>query len=209
MDDEEEVDPRVRRTRRAVLAAARAVLLDEGWEGVTVGRLAVRSGYARTTLYRHWPQRLDLLRDLISEEADLAHTSPTGDLRADLVAELEALRTAMTTAGLGRVMIAIAQHARDDAELADLSRSIRAEGTRVLDAIVGAGVGRGDLAADAASGGTMALLVGPLLFRYLDADDAPTAGFVEDVVDGFLRSHTPPAGARSAAPGIGRPGHGV
>ena len=84
------VDPRVTRTRHAVLAAAREVLLDEGWEGVTLGRVAERSGYARTTLYRHWPQRLDLLRDLIREEARLAHTTPTGNLRDDLVAELEA-----------------------------------------------------------------------------------------------------------------------
>ena len=127
------VDPRVTRTRHAVLAAAREVLLDEGWEGVTLGRVAERSGYARTTLYRHWPQRLDLLRDLIREEARLAHTTPMGDLRDDLVAELEAFRVAVTSTGLGRVMIAIGQQARDDAELADLNRSMRAEGARVLD----------------------------------------------------------------------------
>jgi len=48
-----DVDPRVVRTRRDVLAAARAVLLEEGWERVTVSRVADRSGYARTTLYRH------------------------------------------------------------------------------------------------------------------------------------------------------------
>ena len=31
------VDPRVARTRHAVLTTAREVLLDEGWEGVTLG----------------------------------------------------------------------------------------------------------------------------------------------------------------------------
>ncbi len=93
------VDPRVARTRVAVLTAAREVLVDDGWEGVTVARVAERSGYARTTLYRHWPQRLDLLRDLIRAEASVAHSTPSGDLRADLVAELEAFRSAMT--GLG------------------------------------------------------------------------------------------------------------
>lgn len=72
----------------AVLTAAREVLVDEGWEGVTVARVAERSGYARTTLYRHWPQRLDLLRDLIREEAAVAHSVPGGELRADLVAEV-------------------------------------------------------------------------------------------------------------------------
>src|SRR3546814_1248970 len=77
-----ELDPRVVRTRRHVLAAARTVLVEEGWQRVTVTRVADRSGYARTTLYRHWPQRLDLLRDLITEEVHLLHTVPTGDVRA-------------------------------------------------------------------------------------------------------------------------------
>src|SRR3546814_12820926 len=101
-----ELDPRVVRTGRHVLAAARTVLVEEGWQRVTVTRVADRSGYARTTLYRHWPQRLDLLRDLITDEVHLLHTVPTGDVRADLVTELEAFRVEITTKGLGRVTIA-------------------------------------------------------------------------------------------------------
>jgi AcrR family transcriptional regulator len=181
------VDPRVTRTRHAVLAAAREVLLDEGWEGVTLGRVAERSGYARTTLYRHWPQRLDLLRDLIREEARLAHTTPMGDLRDDLVAELEAFRVAVTSTGLGRVMIAIGQQARDDAELADLNRSIRAEGARVLEAIVVDAVAAGDLPRGLRADAAVAQLVGPVLFRYLfEDDDALDHEFVVSVVDWFL-----------------------
>ena len=181
------VDPRVTRTRHAVLAAAREVLLDEGWEGVTLGRVAERSGYARTTLYRHWPQRLDLLRDLIREEARLAHTTPTGDLRDDLVAELEAFRSAVTSTGLGRVMIAIGQQARDDAELADLNRSMRAEGARVLEAIVVDAVAAGDLPRGLRADAAVAQLVGPVLFRYLFEDhDALDREYVVSVVDWFL-----------------------
>lgn len=181
------IDPRVARTRHAVLSTAREVLLDEGWERVTLGRVAERSGYARTTLYRHWPQRLDLLRDLIREEARLAHTTPTGNLRDDLVAELEAFRLAVTSTGLGRVMIAIGQQARDDAELADLNRSMRAEGARVLDEIVvdamDAGVLPHDLRADAA----VAQLVGPVLFKYLFEDgESLDREYVVSVVDWFL-----------------------
>ena len=181
------VDPRVTRTRHAVLAAAREVLLDEGWERVTLGRVAERSGYARTTLYRHWPQRLDLLRDLIREEARLAHTTPMGDLRDDLVAELEAFRVAVTSTGLGRVMIAIGQQARDDAELADLNRSMRAEGARVLEEIVVDAVAAGDLPRGLRADAAVAQLVGPVLFRYLFEDhDALDREYVVSVVDWFL-----------------------
>ncbi len=191
-----DVDPRVVRTRRDVLAAARAVLLEEGWERVTVSRVADRSGYARTTLYRHWPQRLDLLRDLIGEEARLVHTTPSGDLRADLVAELEAFRVAVTSSGLGRVMIAIGQQARDDAELADLNRSMRADGARVLDEIVSAGIQRGELDGRVDPDFAVAQLVGPVLFNYLfEGDESLDHRFVESVVDWFLTAAVPPDGS--------------
>jgi AcrR family transcriptional regulator len=181
------VDPRVARTRHDVLSAAREVLVEEGWERVTLGRVAERSGYARTTLYRHWPQRLDLLRDLIREEGRLTHTSPTGVLRADLVAELEAFRMAIATTGFGRMIVAVAHQARDDAELAQLNRAMRVEGARVLDAIVVDGVQRGELPSDLRADAAMANLVGPVLYRYLFEDDeALDTEFVVFVVDWFL-----------------------
>jgi len=176
----------VTRTRHDVLAAARSVLLDEGWERVTVARVAERSGYARTTLYRHWPQRLDLLKDLISEEGRLAHTSPTGDLRADLVAELDAFRVAVTTTGFGRVIVAIGHRAHDDPELADLNRAIRAEGERSLHSIVADGVRRGELASELRANAAIPQLVGPVLFRHLFDDEGLDSAFVVSVVDWFL-----------------------
>jgi AcrR family transcriptional regulator len=189
MATELSLDPRVVRTRDAVLGAARDVLREEGWERVTVGRVAERSGYARTTLYRHWPQRLDLLRDLIREEARLTHITPTGDLRADLAGELEAFRVALTESGLGRVVIAIGQQARDDTELAELNRSMRSEGARVLDAILTDALGRGELAPSIRPDVAVAQLVGALLFRYLFEDIETLNGdFVLSVVDGFLAS---------------------
>ena len=184
-------DPRVVRTRRDVLAAAREVLLDEGWERVTVSRVADRSGYARTTLYRHWPQRLDLLRDLIDEEARLAHTTPTGDLRGDLIAELEAFRAAVTSAGLGRMMIAIGQQARDDSELAELNRSMREGGVRVLGEILAAAADRGDFVRHLDPAMAAGQLFGPVLFAYLfEAQEDLDHAFVVGVVDWFLRAAT-------------------
>lgn len=187
MTPDVDLDPRVVRTRRDVLAAARDVLVEEGWERVTLARVAERSGYARTTLYRHWPQRLDLLRDLIGEQVRHLHTVPSGDLRADLIAELEAFRVAVTTSGLGQMMIAIGQQAREDAELADLSSSVRADGARVLQEIMAAGVSRGELEPGLDRDLAVAQLVGPVLFRYLFESDAGLDEvFVTSVVDWFL-----------------------
>jgi hypothetical protein len=147
-------------------------------------------------LYRHWPQRLDLLRDLIRAEAAVAHSTPSGDLRADLVAELEAFRSAMTTAGLGRAMVAIGQHAREDPEVAELNQALRLEGARVLDDIIGDAVEAGLLRRDASGGAAVAMLVGPVLFRYLFEPDGLSSDFVDDVVAGFIDAFTTAAEGR-------------
>lgn len=181
------LDPRVVRTREAVLAAARDVLVREGWERVTVAVVAEQSGFARTTLYRHWPNRLDLLRDLVSREAHLRHAIPAGDLRTDLIAELEAFRAAISEDSLGEMVIAVGQLARHDPELAELQADLRAAGHVVITEILSDAIGRGELPPSTDFDALIARLVGPVLYAHLlGPADQRTSGFVIHVVDAVL-----------------------
>ena len=54
-------DPRLERTRQKVLEAALAELAEAGYGGFTVDSVALRSGVARSTIYRHWADRLNWL----------------------------------------------------------------------------------------------------------------------------------------------------
>ena len=120
----------------------------------------------------------------------LLHTTPAGDLREDLIAEMEAFQAALTTSGLGRMMIAIGQQARDDAELADLSSSVRADGSKVLRDIIAAGVERRELPSDLEPDVAVAQLVGPVLFRFLfeSEDDFSLASVTSVVIDAVERA---------------------
>src|ERR1700683_2837051 len=60
------VDPRVARTRATVLGAAIDLLAERGYSGFSVEGVVERTGIAKTTLYRHWPTRDDLLAAAIS-----------------------------------------------------------------------------------------------------------------------------------------------
>jgi AcrR family transcriptional regulator len=167
-----------------VLAAARQLLLEQGWEQVTVANVAQLSGYARSTLYRHWPNRLDLLRDAIAEQARLTHVTLTGSTRDDLVAELSAFVDAITTTGLGHMVAAMAHMARSDPEWAQLNEAVHLEGTSVLRQILVAAREEG-----AAIGGDddgVSMLVGPLVHRFLFTSDPPDRMLVERTVDSFL-----------------------
>ncbi len=183
------VDPRVVRTREAVLGAARDVLLEEGWEKVTVARVAERSGYGRATLYRHWPDRLDLLRDAIAEQTRLTHSIPEGDVRIDLVAELDAFRRALDTTSLGHMVIAIANQSRTDPSFRELHDTMRVEGTSVLRSILERSGPAGPVVPDLDPDLAVSMLIGPLLYRHLFDDDRLTTADIEVVVDSFLATH--------------------
>ncbi|GHK00071.1 hypothetical protein SY2F82_18680 [Streptomyces sp. Y2F8-2] len=57
---EDRTDPRLLRSREAMVAAATALLTEGGLEAVTHQTVATRAGVGRTTVYRHWPSLLDL-----------------------------------------------------------------------------------------------------------------------------------------------------
>jgi TetR/AcrR family transcriptional regulator, regulator of autoinduction and epiphytic fitness len=60
------VDPRVERSQQVVRAAALAELAASGYGAFTIEAVAARAGVARSTVYRHWPDKLTLLIDAFS-----------------------------------------------------------------------------------------------------------------------------------------------
>lgn len=125
-----DVDPRVARTRNDVLNAAIAVLIDEGWDAVTQPHIARVAGYSKATVYAHWPERIDLLRDAFACYGDMPHYETTGDLRTDLIGELTSFRSAMVDHRLDRAMAVLAERATAIPEIVDIRDAFTSEGER-------------------------------------------------------------------------------
>jgi AcrR family transcriptional regulator len=126
------LDARVIRTRNDILRAAVDVLTTEGLEAVTHHRLAEVAGYSRATIYKHWPSREALFLEAFSNRPSGAHSVPTGDLRADLIAELTMFRQGMERQRLDRALAALAALTTSIPELAAVRDQLVAEGERVL-----------------------------------------------------------------------------
>ena len=94
-------DARVARTRADVARAAFEVLTTEGSDALTHARVADLAGYSKTTLYAHWPSRVDLIAMAIEALGDMPHHDRTGDLRADVIAELQVFRDARSSSSTG------------------------------------------------------------------------------------------------------------
>ena len=128
-------DARIIRTRADVARTAFDVLVREGSEALTHAHVAERSGYSRTTLYKHWPSRFDLAAVALEALGDVAHHEPTGDIRADLVGELKAFRQAVLDHRLDQVLSAMAQWATDEM-MRQVRNTINTDGQRPIRAIL-------------------------------------------------------------------------
>ncbi len=183
------MDPRAVRSRARALAAARDLLVEEGWAGVTHVAVAERSGVGRTTLYRHWPDTPALVRDTLAHHIAVAHTEPTGDLRGDLLRELAASRAMLHEPTTDRAIRVVVERAAVDATYAEMKDALYRAGTRVLRGIVDTGKERGELPPRLDTDLAVDQLVGPLFFRRLLAGEHIPDGYVPEVVDAFLRAH--------------------
>lgn len=57
------VDPRIERSRQVILKAALKELGESGYGGFTIESVAARAGVGKSTIYRHWRDKLTLISD--------------------------------------------------------------------------------------------------------------------------------------------------
>ncbi|GGV24524.1 TetR/AcrR family transcriptional regulator [Streptomyces griseoflavus] len=76
--------PRNAAADAAILAATRQALVELGWSKLTLGDVAVRAGVAKTTLYRRWAGKNELVVDAVAELFDELKLPDRGSLAADI-----------------------------------------------------------------------------------------------------------------------------
>ncbi|HEV7362230.1 MAG TPA: TetR/AcrR family transcriptional regulator [Mycobacterium sp.] len=152
---------RSEKSRTAIVTATRELLLERGFDGLTIEAVAARAGVGKQTIYRWWPSRPALVADVMLEDADkiLASVDHTDDLAADLVGWVRKLTATLTTergsAMLRTLTVAGMEHAETAVRLRagfslPLHDSVR---TRLLAAGIDAATA--ESAADAIVGGVV------------------------------------------------------
>ena len=104
--------------RAAVLAAAGAMLLENGLRDITFEKVATRAGASKMTLYKWWPSPGALAFDayFAATEQTLAFDD-TGDLEADLTRQLHAFVGFLTSREHGPVVAELVGAAQSDPDL--------------------------------------------------------------------------------------------
>ena len=70
-------DRRVRRTRAAIQAALTELILEKGYDSVTVSDIIDRADIGRSTFYSHFTDKRDVFDDTIAELSGFLRSQPT------------------------------------------------------------------------------------------------------------------------------------
>jgi len=178
---------RSEKSRMAIVNATRKLLMERGFDKLTIEAVAAHAGVGKQTIYRWWPTRHALVADVILEDADriLRPVAPTEDVTSDVCAWAITLASALTTAR-GNAMLRILttagmEHPDTAARLhAGFSMPLHDSVRNRLTA-AGFGVGSAQDAADAIVGG----IVYAILSEGRSFDPRRAESITRTVIDGI------------------------
>jgi len=170
------------RSRKAMLDAARDLLVREGPAGVTHQRVAQQAGVGRATAYRHWPRTDQLLLDAMSLVDFPFFREPVTPVRPWLCRELRVLADEMALPPVAAIAQAMMRGPAGSlpVEVRDKFTAAGADGIRAALALA---VNAGELDGAADPEDATALLVGPILQRTCMEAGTVSDALIERIID--------------------------
>lgn len=176
------IDDRVRRSKERVLRATSELLTESGLGGVSVEEVSRRSGVAKTTIYRHWATRADLVIDACSQINTKQDVPDTGSFEGDITAFLTSMATLLCTARWSSVVPSIIDAAERDPDIAQIHSIIQRGHAAPLQEIIARAVHNGEIPMSIDPSTLIAALLGPLFYRRWFSREPLEDTFVKAVV---------------------------
>ena len=181
--------PRSARAERAILDAASDLLLERGFQGMSVEEVAERAGVGKATIYRRWASKDELVRTAVCCVHDDVVPPDTGSVRGDLLAILSA-RHAAAEPRLWPMMARIVGEAIGNPGFMRAYSDAVVRPRRAIGlAIIRRGKARGEVRPDVDEEIVLDALVGFVIYRLLVSPEhtLPAMSVVEEFVDTLCR----------------------
>lgn len=183
--------PRSAAVDAAILDAALRLLSTEGYARMSMDGLAAEAGVSKATIYLRYRSKADLATAALAHLREAGRPAPTGDLRADLVAQLRQARTNAERVSAMPLIGTCLMEEQHTPELLPLFRQRTLQPRRgILRELLTAARERGEVAADADVEAAIDLFMGAYQSRYLSGDPFPER-WEEGIVDTMLRALRP------------------
>jgi len=181
-----EQDPRVERSRRVILEAVLDELGTVGYGALTIEGVAVRAGVGKSTIYRHWPGKLELVEDAFRTLKANVVVPEDGTLRERIIAILEQVAEMLRESTYAACMPALIDAAERDPRVRAFHARFSAERRAVLVDILRDAVESGELPPTADPELLADALVGPILIRRLMLTEPVGPEIASALVDQLL-----------------------
>jgi AcrR family transcriptional regulator len=170
-------------------------LLDYG--GMTVEGVAQRAGVNKTTVYRKWETKAELVRAALSSVFEMFRIGPTaGDLRSDLLGIARKIRN-FTQTFEGKCLMRLRLHQHPEPELAEFAKQLNAKHLVELGELIEAAVFRGELGRNVDIMLLLDMLWGALYARLVMKNEAVDDMMIEHIVDILMHATRPERASRS------------
>jgi AcrR family transcriptional regulator len=161
--------PRSAEAHQAIIGAALEELLEDGFAGLSMERVAERAGVGKATIYRRWSSKSELVAELLTSMRTREEPPDEGNLRAD-IRELSARQLAAVRAqpGFPRLAPRLLAESASDAELHAIVRSSLVDPLRgLLAQLIKRAIERGEIRRDLDVENVVDLIHGPIIYRFL------------------------------------------
>jgi AcrR family transcriptional regulator len=179
------IDARAARVIEAVFEATGAELAANGYAALRVEDVAERAGVNKTTIYRRWPQKKDLVVAALKSMTRPHPVAPTGSIDRDLLAALKNV-VAYATSPAGRAAARVMLGAHNDPEVdkiaAEVRHEIRAEHARIFQRAIDAG----QLPPDTSIDLIQQIVFMPILMRALIFKEPVDESVMKDIISVVL-----------------------
>jgi AcrR family transcriptional regulator len=180
-------DERVRRSRARVLGVTAKLLFERGFAGTSVDEISRRSGVAKTTIYRHWPTRTDLLRDACSTIGTPLDVPDTGGLEGDVTVLMANLVHLLRSGKWTSVLPSVIDAAERNPDIADMYSRLQEGYSAPLEFVIRRAMQKGELPNTTDVALLTAALTGPLFYRRWFSREPLTHDFVKQIVRLVIR----------------------
>ena len=170
-----------------ILDAAMELLVERGYEGATIGAVAMRARVGSKTIYRRYVNRVEMLAAAIDERLGVRPVENTGNTLADLRAMVSML-AGITLRGPGMRLLGVVL--TEERRHPELLSAYRRRGVwprrRLLRAVLERAVRRGEVRGEVDLDVAVDLVWGAVFARYVSGVGGEE-GFVDGVVDAVWR----------------------
>lgn len=170
--------PRDARADAAILEAAFDLFVRDGFGSMTMEGVAQHAGVGKTTLYRRWPSKEELVAASVARLIPEVQEPDTGDVRSDLVALLTQFQEVLATTAAGDVFPRMAAEIAGGTRLGRVyQREVIAPRFALVEQILRRGMARRELARRADLEPVRDLILGAVMVgRLTNRLSAKTAG---------------------------------